>query len=234
MTAANTGTELRALHWRRLPAGIRKAEHSVTRRVSPAPNKPVNDAPLRFPPIADADLTPAQRAIVEEIAAGPRGGVRGPFVALLHQPPLAKHLQALGEHLRFGTKLSNDLIEIAVLVTAQRWRCRHEWIPHARLARIAGVDEAIIAAIDADLPPPGLTPAQTVVLRFAKETHDEGAPCDATFEAALALFGRDGVLDLLVLCGYYATLAMVLNTAKGPLPPDAAPPLRTLANKETK
>ncbi|MGE0800465.1 MAG: carboxymuconolactone decarboxylase family protein [Lautropia sp.] len=189
---------------------------------------------LRFPPIADADLTPEQRAVAAEIAAGPRGGVRGPFVALLHQPALARHVQALGEHLRFGTTLSSDLIELAVLATAQRWQCRHEWIPHARLARLAGIGDDAIDAIAADQPPPGLTEDQALVLRFAQETQRGGAPADETFERAAARFGRAGVLDLLALCGYYTMLAMVLNTAQGPLPPDAAPPLRTLNPPESR
>ena len=55
----------------------------------------------------------------------------------------------------------------------------------------------------------------------------EGAP-DALFDASVARFGRAGVLDLLALCGYYALLAMVLNTARPDLPDGVAPPLSPL------
>jgi 4-carboxymuconolactone decarboxylase len=41
-------------------------------------------------------------------------------------------------------------------------------------------------------------------------------------------FGLDGAAELLALCGYYSTMAMVLNTAGLPLPNDAPPPLKPL------
>jgi 4-carboxymuconolactone decarboxylase len=48
---------------------------------------------------------------------------------------------------------------------------------------------------------------------------------DATFEAIRSRFGLDGALELLVTCGYYSLMAMVLNTAGLPLPGNAEPPL---------
>jgi 4-carboxymuconolactone decarboxylase len=48
---------------------------------------------------------------------------------------------------------------------------------------------------------------------------------DAAFEAVRARFGLEGALELLVLCGYYTLMAMVLNTAGLPLPGGAEPPL---------
>jgi len=185
----------------------------------------------RFPPIAEAEMTAEQRAVAEEIASGPRGGVRGPFVALLHNPKLALRVQALGEHLRFGTGLANDLVEIAVLATARHWTCQQEWVPHARFAREAGLPDAVIDAIAAGTPPPGLTGDQALVLRFSEEAHRHGEPAAETFEAARERFGRAGVLDLLALCGYYTLLAMVLNTAKPPLPGGVPPPLRPLEGR---
>ena len=35
-------------------------------------------------------MTPLQREVAAEISAGPRGEVRGPFVALIHNPALAR------------------------------------------------------------------------------------------------------------------------------------------------
>lgn len=183
----------------------------------------------RFPPIADADMTAEQRAVAAEISSGPRGGVRGPFIALLHNPALARRVQALGEHLRFGTSFSNDLTEIAVLATARHWTCQNEWLPHAQFARAAGLSEAIIEAIATGTPPPGLTDDQALVLHFAEETLRAGQPSAAIYDRAQGRFGRAGVLDLLALCGYYSLLAMVLNAAQLPLANGAPPPLAPLA-----
>ena len=92
-------------------------------------------------------MSAEQREVARAIAAGPRGEVRGPFIALLHHPALARHLQSLGEQLRWNSKLPPRLLELAVLVTARRWTCQHEWLIHEQLARQAGLDGAVIDAL---------------------------------------------------------------------------------------
>jgi 4-carboxymuconolactone decarboxylase len=76
-------------------------------------------------------MTLAQQEVAAAITAGPRGEVRGPFIALLHNPELAGHVQQLGEHLRWKGKLPARLKEMAVLITARRWTCQHEWVMHS-------------------------------------------------------------------------------------------------------
>jgi 4-carboxymuconolactone decarboxylase len=182
----------------------------------------------RFPAIAPEAMTEAQREVVQAIAGGPRGSVRGPFLALLHNPTLAMRIQALGEHLRFGTGITQSLVELLILVTARRWSCQYEWFAHARIARSEGLPEPIIAAIAEGRRPDAMDEDQALVHDFAIAVHADGAPGDALHDRAAARFGRAGVLDLLALCGYYTTLAMVLNTAQPALPDGAAPPLKPL------
>ena len=54
----------------------------------------------RFPKLTPDQLTPAQREVAAEITAGPRGEVRGPFIALIHNPELASRVQKLGARTR--------------------------------------------------------------------------------------------------------------------------------------
>ena len=159
------------------------------------------------------------------ITAGPRGEVRGPFVALLHHPALAGKIQALGEELRWKSKLPKRLLELAVLVTARRWTCQHEWFMHEKLAREAGLDATIIAAVAERVSPKDMPEEEASVHAFCAEAHASGRVSDATFEAVKSRFGLDGALELLVACGYYSLMAMVLNTAGLPLPGNAQPPL---------
>jgi 4-carboxymuconolactone decarboxylase len=179
----------------------------------------------RFPALSLEQMTPAQRAVHDEIASGPRGGLRGPFVALLHNPPLAQHLQGLGEHLRFHTGLPDTLVELAILVTARHWNCAYEWYAHEKLARKAGLAEGIIAAINDDRTPAGMSAHESLVHAFCTAALREGAPSDASFDAVVAAFGRPQSLDLLALCGYYTLLALTLNTARLPIPPGDGLPL---------
>ncbi len=173
-------------------------------------------------------MTPAQREVAVEISAGPRGEVRGPFIALLHNAELARRIQQLGEQLRFHNKLPLATLEIAVLVTAREWNCQFEWFMHDRIARKAGLDPRIIDAIAQGKEPQGLSADEALVYQASRQAHETGRLDDATFAAARERFGLDGTLDLLALNGYYSMMAMILNTAGMPLPDNAAPPLKPL------
>jgi 4-carboxymuconolactone decarboxylase len=179
----------------------------------------------RFPKLTTEEMTPEQREVAAAITAGPRGEVRGPFIALLHNPGIARHLQALGEQLRWKGKLAPKLIELAVLITARRWTCQHEWFVHEQLARKAGLDPAIIDALREEREPPA-TGDEALVYAFCRDAHATGRVSDSAFEAVRARFGLDGAVELLVLSGYYTMMAMVLNTAGLPLPQNAEPPLK--------
>jgi 4-carboxymuconolactone decarboxylase len=180
----------------------------------------------RFPRLTEETMTPAQREVAAAISAGPRGEVRGPFIPLLHHPALAATIQQLGEQLRWKGKLPPALTELAVLVTARRWTCQHEWFVHSKLALDAGIPAAVVEAIQHGREPPAMSAEQAAVYRFCKEAHATGRVGDDAFESVRTKFGRAGAVELLVLCGYYSMMAMVLNTADMPLPNNAAAPLK--------
>ena len=57
------------------------------------------------------------------------------------------------------------------------------------------------------------------------ELHRTKSVSDATYERALTAFGQDGIVEAVAIEGYYALLAMVMNTARTPLPEGATPAL---------
>lgn len=171
-------------------------------------------------------MNEAQKAVAAAISASPRGEVRGPYIPLLHHPALAGKLQELGELLRWKGKLPKRLLELAVLITARRWTCQHEWFMHEKLAREAGLDPLLIAAVAQRIVPQDLPEEEAAVFAFCAEAHASGRVSDPAFEAVRSRFGLEGALELLVICGYYSLMAMVLNTAGMPLPGNANPPLK--------
>ena len=178
----------------------------------------------RLPPLDPDALSGRQREVFDEIAQGPRGGVRGPFTALLLKPEVADRVQALGAKLRFEGALPARLRELCVLVTARFWDAGHEWAAHAPIARKEGVPVAVIEAI-ADGRRPDFDDARdAAVYRFCAEvleTHEAG---DETYADVLDALGLEGVVEMTVLVGYYALLAMVLKTFRiEPEDPDAQP-----------
>ena len=171
-------------------------------------------------------MTAPQREVAAEITAGPRGEVRGPFIALIHNPELARRIQHLGEYLRWEGKLPPKLKELAVLVTARRWTCQHEWVMHSKLALEGGLASDVVEAIKAGKEPGGMSDEERAVYTFCREVHASGRAGDAAFAAIEQRFGLDGALELIALNGYYSMMAMVLNSASLPLPGNVAPPLK--------
>jgi 4-carboxymuconolactone decarboxylase len=162
------------------------------------------------------------------ISGGPRGGLRGPFPALLRSPELADRFQRVGEYLRFNSSIPTALNELAILVTARTWSAQFEWYAHHLLAMKAGLPPAIAEAIAEGRRPEGMNADQSIVYDFCTELHTTHAVSDATYAAARERFGEQGVVDLLGVSGYYVAVAMVLNVAQVPLPPGMPEPLKPL------
>jgi 4-carboxymuconolactone decarboxylase len=183
----------------------------------------VSASDRRFEPLPPAELTAEQRQVAESIAAGPRGGLGGPFVALLRSPELADAAQRLGEIVRFRSSLPGLLNELAILLVARHWRAQYEWQVHRELALAAGVEPAVVDAIAAGEVPTSLGNDARAVYDFVTELLDTGEVSDASFAAAREAFGERGVLDLIGAAGYYTLIAFVLNVDRCPIPPGAEP-----------
>jgi len=64
---------------------------------------------------------------------------------------------------------------------------------------------------------------EAVVHDFCIELHETKAVSDRVYADALALFGEQGAVDLMGICGYYTLLAMVMNTARTAVPDTGEP-----------
>ena len=123
----------------------------------------------RFPPIPAERLTAEQQAVAQALVQGPRGGIRGPFAALLRNPRLADRVRALGDSIRFENSLPAMLREFAICIVARFWSARYEWHAHSRLAVELGVGQDTIDAIGAGLNPPAMSSDEALVHRFCIE-----------------------------------------------------------------
>lgn len=173
---------------------------------------------MRFPPIPEQDWTEAQAAVAGAIRSGPRGELRGPFVPLLYSPELAACIQQTGEYIRFRNSLPPQLIEMAVLMTARRYRCANMWESHRALAIKANIRRDVIVALSKEQRPPDMTQQEEAVFAFCMDLLDSHSVSPASFVAIEQLFGKRGAIDLTGICGYYVMLSLVYNAAEIPLP----------------
>ena len=95
--------------------------------------------PERMAMIPDSKMTPEQKEAAAELAAGPRGEEKGPFVSLLRSPELMRRVQRVGEYIRFKCPLDKRLNEFAAIIAARHWNQQFEWWAHYRQGVAAGM-----------------------------------------------------------------------------------------------
>ena len=182
----------------------------------------------RFSPLNAGNMTPEQKRVADSIQSGPRGGLRGPFNALLRSPDLADRVQKVGEYIRFRSSIPERLNELAILIVARKWSAQFEWYAHHQFAMKAGLDPAITAAIAQGRRPGSMRDDEKVVYDFCTELLETTQLTDVTYAATVKLFGEQGVIDLIGALGYYSTVSMILNTDRYPLPEGVEPPLKAV------
>jgi 4-carboxymuconolactone decarboxylase len=178
----------------------------------------------RFPDLRREQMSETQKRIHDSLAEGPRGGVRGPFGALLRSPELADRVRELSDYLRFNTSLPTRLNELAILITARFWRAEFEWFAHKPLALKGGLPESIANDLARDQRPENMRPDEELVYDFCTTLHRQHFVDDALFKRAMAMLGEKQVIDLIGVSGYYTLVSMVLNVAEIPLPPGEKSP----------
>ena len=171
----------------------------------------------RVPYATRESMDAAGQAIWDEIETS-RGGVARNYAAILNNPQAAGAMAGLGGYARYETPLPPRVKALAVL-TAAREACGHYvWTVNQAAAREAGISDEIIAAIREYRAPAGFDADDATVVQFVLELLRQHRISDATFEAIRALVGNEGVVDVLVVSGYYHTLAHCLQALDVDLP----------------
>ena len=171
----------------------------------------------RVPFATREGMDAAGQAVWDEIETS-RGGVARNYAALLNNPQAAGAMAELGGYARFETPLPPRIKALAVL-TAAREACGHYvWTVNQRPAKEAGLSDEMIAAILEYRAPAGFDADDATVVQFVLELLRQHRISDATFEAMRGLVGNAGAVDVLIVSGYYHTLAHCLQALDVELP----------------
>ena len=180
----------------------------------------------RLPPLAPHAMSEEQKAAAAELAAGPRGGVRGPFIALLRSPELMRRLQKVGEYLRYDSALDRRLSEFAMLIVARHLTQQFEWQVHFPLALQAGLAPETAETLAQGARPRTMREDEATLYDFCTELLRTHGVCEPTYQSAARSLGERALVELVALVGYFISVSLVLNVAHtsaaggtGPLEP---------------
>ena len=174
----------------------------------------------RLPTIPPASYTPEQKQAAADFEAARKTPVFGPFEPLMHSPQVMSQARAMGDYLRYKSAIGTTLSELAILVTAREWSQDYEWTVHYPIALKSGIKAEIADAVGDGRRPAGMSDDEEIVYEFTTELLRHKRVSDRTFARADKRFGKQGIVDLTGIAGYYTLLAMELNVAQYAGPKD--------------
>jgi 4-carboxymuconolactone decarboxylase len=178
---------------------------------------------MRLARLQPEEMSPRQREVHDRIA-GKRGKVRGPYQIWIQSPELCDRQEAMTSYCRWECSLPEKLRELGLLIAARAYDAQYSWNAHVDPAIKLGIAPEIVQAIAEKKPPVFVQEDERVFYTFAKEILDTHFVSQKTFDAAVAVFGRQGVVDIVANIGTFVTLAMCLNTFEVDLQNDRKPP----------
>jgi len=176
----------------------------------------------RMPMPELASLTADQRRVAEDLIAGPRKGIKGPFIPLLRSPNLLERLGKVGESLRFEGVLSKRISEFTMLVVARHVGNQFEWFTHHPLAIGEGVSSAALEQLRQGARPDCLQADEALAYDLALEVLGRHGLSDGSYAKATAAWGERGVVEFTALIGYFLTVCLVMNVARTPVTTESA------------
>lgn len=155
--------------------------------------------------------SPEAKAILEKIQK-----VRGePFseiwLAMLHHPHLTRAVSDLGQLFRFEGTLPGSIREAAILFIAGRTKCLYEWTAHKGPAKKEEVPQEILDFLKEGRPYFEFPEPYADALEAAQLSFEKRSLPSSLQDRLIAQYGKKGVVELMLLTGFYQMLASFLN-----------------------
>lgn len=177
----------------------------------------------RLPDLNREELDADSQAVWDRVA-GSRGSVRGPFAILMHNPPLADRIAELGAQLRFRSTLTGAEKELAILTAGREVEAQYEWVAHEPLGLKEGTRPEAIDVLRHQKSTDGLEQREVLIIDVVRTIMREHRLSNDLYGRAEAEFGRAGLVEIIVLAGYYGMIGYALTAFEADLPAGAPLP----------
>ena len=164
------------------------------------------------------DVPEENRTTYDNVAEFRGGSVSGPYGILLHSPELAEKTAALGKYVRWNSDLTPAQREIAIITAARCLDAELMWGSHVMLAKKADVSESIIQTIGNENSVDQLDPEIASIVSFVRQLFKHNRVDDETFQNLKNYIGKQGIVDITGLVGYYTIVGFTLNAFEVPPP----------------
>lgn len=180
---------------------------------------------MRIPVLSREEMDAEQQKVHDEVVATTGRVGRGPSVGYAWSAGLWRLHNASSAHL-LDCSLTPAQVRIVSLMTARHWKARYPWSAQAATALAAGLDSAVIEAINAGAQPDFTDQTDAAVHAAARELLATGTLGDDGFRAAETALGYRRLADVIGTIGHFCTTAMMANVVGAEPAADAASKLK--------
>jgi AhpD family alkylhydroperoxidase len=148
------------------------------------------------------------------------------FTTMARHRVLFRRWMGFAGKLMPGGKLPRVEAELVILRVAHRTGSEYEWAQHEQLAELAGLTKEEIARVKLGSEAPGWSERQALMLAAVDELLGDNRIGDELWARLVPHFDEIELIELCVLTGHYAMLAMTLNSLAVVPDPISDPPRR--------
>lgn len=164
----------------------------------------------RIPVLDRDDMDAEQQAVHDRIVANNARVGFGPAIGYAYSAGVWQIHNMSSAHL-LDCSLTNAQVRIVSLLTVRNWKAAYPWSAQAKTALKAGLDPAVVEAINDGTEPPFGDAADTAVYAAARELLATGTLSDDGFKAAEKTLGYQRVVEIVGAIGHFCTTAMMAN-----------------------
>ena len=180
----------------------------------------------RIPPLDPDDMNADQRAIHDRIV-GDNGRVGfGPAIGYAYSAGVWDVHNRSSAHL-LDCALTNAQVRIVSLMTVRHWNAAYPWSAQAKAALKAGLDPAVIEAINAGEQPEFDKDDDAAVHAATRELLATGTLSEEGFKAAEATLGYTRMVEIVGAIGHFCATGMMANVVGVTPAADAPSHLKT-------
>ena len=163
----------------------------------------------RLPAIQRGDLDDLGKKLID--ARGPNADAFGPGAIRLYSLPVADHMAAVNDYLRYKSGLDPRLVQLAILVTAREADSEYVWTAHEPQGLKAGLSPEIIDIVKYRKPTAGLAEKDAAIIDLGREDFQKHHVSSAAFARAQSVFGKKELVEYVALMGDYVATTTLLN-----------------------
>ncbi|MET0365154.1 MAG: hypothetical protein ABW169_10925 [Sphingobium sp.] len=165
---------------------------------------------MRVPPLPRDEWTAEAREVFafwEGDDARQNGSRSNTMMVLAQHPALALASLDLGKYFMLNSHLSARQIKLIILRIAHRYGSTYQWVHNSFSARQVGINDAEVDAVKVGPEDPVWSADDRALLGAVDATSNGGRFDDETWNALVARFGKQFVMDLIHAVGYFTMVA---------------------------